>query len=169
MQWRTIAHESFQPPNAVHPTSSPPQAYTNPGARCALQVRIPQTVCNRCAKPLPSLTLPHLQPPRVIETHSASFQQTAGWGQTYPPHSVFERSHLECASQPFHSTYAGWFLPSHLISSRPLYRFPSAHLTNSSHHAREVSVLMSYRRGERHRDKVARRIRTSRAPNYSSR
>lgn len=114
-------------------------------------------------------TLPHPQPPGVIETHSANFQQTAGWGQTYPPHSVFERSHPGCASQPFHSTYAGWFLPSRLISSHPLYRVPSAHLTNSSHHAREVGVLMSYRRGESHRDKVARRIRTSRALNDSSR
>lgn len=78
-----------------------------------------QQMCKTSTKP----TLPHLQPPRAIETHAANFQQTAGWGQTYPPHSVFDRSHPGCASQPCHSTYAGWFLPSissHLVPCNDL-------------------------------------------------
>ena len=90
----------FKPRSQVRP----PSAHTTNSV---------QQMCKTSTKP----TLPHLQPPRAIETHSANFRQTAGWGQTYPPRSVFERSHPGCASQPFHSTYAGWFLPSHLISS----------------------------------------------------
>lgn len=132
----------------------PPSAHTINSVR---------QMCKTSTKP----TLPHLQPPRVIETHSAnSHKQLDGGKRTH----LIQYSIVRIQDVPANlATRLAQDGSSHLISSRPLYRFPSAHLTNSSHHAREVSVLMSYHKGERHREKVARRIRTSRALNDSSR
>ena len=74
-----------------------------------------QQMCKTSTKP----TLPHLQPARVIETHSANFQQTAGWGQTYPPHSGF-KSFASRMCQPTLPLDLRRMVPpisSHLISS----------------------------------------------------